>query len=733
MSRVAKTFKAVWSVRGLITMATLLALGQTPALAVQSVLLTWNPSTISTVVGYKIYTGSSSRVYSQVIDAGNATNVTISGLADGSTNYFSATTYDAMENESAYSTEVVFVAPVAVSPPVTNSLPTNSIAGNTPPVLNEVTNLAVAANPAVSNSVILSWNASLDAGVAGYKVYYGPASLDYTNVIDAGLVTNLTIYGLAYGSTNYFAATEYATATNESAYSTEVVFVAPAAVSLPVTNNSPTNSVAGNPPPQLNTVSNLVVTANPALTNSVILSWSASTDTALVGYKIYYGPGSQQFTNATYVGLVTNLVIYGLATGSTNYFAATEYDAATNESTYYSSQAVYVVPVPALPALRAVVGLTVAAYPAVTNSVVLSWPATTDVGVTGYQVFMGKAAGNYTNALTVGLVKSLVISGLVPGTTNYFAVREYRSATSTGALSATVNWFIPMPVNPLPTLAPLPNLVLNMNSGVQTVTLSGISYGPTVTKVPLKITVAFSNPKLVTASKLTYISPKTSGVLSFMLGGNQTGTTTVTVTLNNGAKVNNLISRSFTVTVVNPVVIAGLPRITSQYEGGTAVLGQSLTLSVGVSGHAPFTYQWMFNNIQIPNATGPTLLIKTIKPLHNGLFWVRVSNQYGTTNSTPARLVVITNVPALTPNAPSANANALSIPTNVASVITAPVKASGHFSFQISGVAGLKYSVSATADLKNWTSVTTNTAPFTFVDTNDATYTQRFYRATYVP
>jgi hypothetical protein len=76
-------------------------------------------------------------------------------------------------------------------------------------------------------SVTLAWNPSPDTNVTGYNVYYGVASDTYTNMINAGDVTNVTIYGLVAGVTYYFAATAYDDLGQESAYSGEVSYSVP--------------------------------------------------------------------------------------------------------------------------------------------------------------------------------------------------------------------------------------------------------------------------------------------------------------------------------------------------------------------------------------------------------------------------------------------------------------------------------------------------------------------------
>jgi len=59
-----------------------------------------------------------------------------------------------------------------------------------------------------ASSVTLAWDAS-DPGVAGYNVYYGTGSGDYTQVVDAGNQASATISNLSDGSTYYFAVTAY--------------------------------------------------------------------------------------------------------------------------------------------------------------------------------------------------------------------------------------------------------------------------------------------------------------------------------------------------------------------------------------------------------------------------------------------------------------------------------------------------------------------------------------------
>lgn len=58
--------------------------------------------------------------------------------------------------------------------------------------------------------------------LAGYRVYYGTTSGDYSNYVDVGNVTTYQIGNLTDGQNYYFAATAYDTSGNESIYSNEI-------------------------------------------------------------------------------------------------------------------------------------------------------------------------------------------------------------------------------------------------------------------------------------------------------------------------------------------------------------------------------------------------------------------------------------------------------------------------------------------------------------------------------
>lgn len=81
------------------------------------VILAWDPSPDTDVVGYTIYYGTASRTYTNTVTLGNVTNGAVTGLQPGITYYFAVTALNDIGLESEFSNEVSFTPPVVPSPP----------------------------------------------------------------------------------------------------------------------------------------------------------------------------------------------------------------------------------------------------------------------------------------------------------------------------------------------------------------------------------------------------------------------------------------------------------------------------------------------------------------------------------------------------------------------------------------------------------------------------------------
>ena len=96
----------------------------------------------------------------------------------------------------------------------------------------------------------------------------------------------------------------------------------------------------------------------------------------------------------------------------------------------------------------------------------------------------------------------------------------------------------------------------------------------------------------------------------------------------------SLVTNSATLTVITP------PVITIQPTNQTVVAGSDVTLFVGLTGSAPFTYQWRFNGGNIVG-TNQTLVITNVQPANAGNYRVVITNLAGTVmNAAPVVLTV---------------------------------------------------------------------------------------------
>lgn len=103
---------------------------------------------------------------------------------------------------------------------------------NKKPVVFVVLGLLVSLNFAAASTATLAWNASPSSGTAGYNVYYGTTSGNYTTKLTVGNTTSATISNLTAGVTYYFSATTVDTNGMESDFSNETTFIVPGVLTM---------------------------------------------------------------------------------------------------------------------------------------------------------------------------------------------------------------------------------------------------------------------------------------------------------------------------------------------------------------------------------------------------------------------------------------------------------------------------------------------------------------------
>ena len=90
-----------------ILSASLLLVALLPArVAASALTLAWDPNTEDDLAGYRVYFGTQSGDYGSIIDVGNVTEYTVTGLDPETRYYFALTAYDTSWNESDFSEEV---------------------------------------------------------------------------------------------------------------------------------------------------------------------------------------------------------------------------------------------------------------------------------------------------------------------------------------------------------------------------------------------------------------------------------------------------------------------------------------------------------------------------------------------------------------------------------------------------------------------------------------------------
>ncbi len=242
------------------------------------------------------------------------------------------------------------------------------------------------------------------------------------------------------------------------------------------------------------------------------------------------------------------------------------------------------------------------------DSVTVAWNPSPDPSVVGYNLYYGgTASGVYTNLVPAGSATNAIVSGMVAGATYYFAATSLDGTGLESDFSNELSYTLPLAVNQPPTLDALPNFACNQNVAVQTVSLAGITSGAANEIQTLTVTATSANTALLPNPAVNYLSPNSTGSLSFTPVTSASGSTTITVTVNDGGSSNNIVTRSFTVTV-NPVnqvpTLNAIPILACNQNAGV----QTVSLA-GITSGAANEIQTLTvtatsaNNALLPNPT----------------------------------------------------------------------------------------------------------------------------------
>ena len=329
-----------------------------------TVTLSWEANTESDLAGYKIYRGTSSRVYTHIIDVGDVTSFTLTIDAEVD-NYLALTAYDTSGNESGYSSEFVYNSSVGVvergSAPVltpigdkqTNEGVALSFTLSASDVDGDALEFAASNLPsgAIFNEStgIFNWTPGFDQSGTYTEVSFSVSdgsdietekiSIEVTNVNRAPELTATSTITVNEGEivTIDPTATDPDGDTLIFSYSGWMTSASYTTVSGDAGVHTVTVNVSDG---TLSASQDVTVTVTEVETTlTVTLSWEANTESDLAGYKIYRGTSSRVYTHIIDVGDVTSFTLT-IDAEVDNYLALTAYDTSGNESGY-SSEFVY--------------------------------------------------------------------------------------------------------------------------------------------------------------------------------------------------------------------------------------------------------------------------------------------------------------------------------------------------------------------------------------------------------
>jgi hypothetical protein len=195
-----------------------------------------------------------------------------------------------------------------------------------------------------------------------------------------------------------------------------------------------------------------------------------------------------------------------------------------------------------------------------------------------------------------------------------------------------------------------------------------VSYPPVITNQPSGVTVIVSNNAVFTVG-VTGDAP-----LSYQWYFNATnavGQNTNVLVLGNVTAAN---VGSYSVIITNTsgsatstpaaLMVYVPPTITEQPQSVTNLAGTTTGFSVMATGNPDPSYQWQFDNTNIPGATAGTLTLTNVQPAQAGNYTVVITNLAGVVASSNAVLSVIVISPVITVGADVLNNTfGLSFPT----------------------------------------------------------------------
>ena len=394
-----------------------------------------------------------------------------------------------------------------------------------------------------------------------------------------------------------------------------------------------------------------------------------------MGYNIYYGTTSHNYTNVVSAGNAMTVTIGGLVSGLTYYFAATSYDAQDRESSF-SGEASYTVP-----------GIAI-------NNLAVS----------------GAPSANVVTTPNVVTGQNVSLAGAVQGTGPVQYQWQFNASNLAAATNAVLN------LNNVTTAqAGTYSLQMIGSNGVITNLAASLTIYPTAaaTLTPVSFTNGQYAFKVSGVPGNQYVVQTSTNLQNWT--SVRTNTAPFIYMDSNAGQSKQAFYRTVSLFDSNSSSSLGNASATAAISPAPAVLigavysgGQYCFIVLGTAG-IPYVVQASTNLLDWVALQTNTAPFNFTDP-NAGKFAKRFY-----------RVLAPSPTPALTAS--------LTVSANTAATLIQPLLANGQYAFTVAGMTGNPYVVQASTNLVDWISVATNTAPFQFVDPAAGQFKQRFYRA----
>jgi hypothetical protein len=392
--------------------------------------LAWDPSPEPDIAGYKIHCGTASGSYTNTLESGTATSVTVSNLEDGKTYYFAATAFNSSGSQSGFSNEV------------SKKLPAVNVDSDGDGVLDSED--AFPADPSESSDLDkdgIGDNADPDddndgipdggpiPDTASYRLWDNSAVPALLSDPDSSAVE----LGLKFKS-------------EVSGYLTGIRFYKAAANTGPHAGN-----LWSRDGKLLGSVSFASETASGWQEAALAVPVAISPNTTyVVSYHTTVGhySVSEGFFGAS---ALVKSPLRALANGEDGPNGVYRYGVSGFPTQSYNSSNYWLdvvfkktlqdPPADQPPAAPAQLSAALQG-----SDVVLRWAANSEADLAGYRVSYGTASGSYPQSIDVGKTTSRTVTGLSSGKTYYFAVLAYDNGNLKSGLSKEVTCQVPVAV-----------------------------------------------------------------------------------------------------------------------------------------------------------------------------------------------------------------------------------------------------------------------------------------------